>query len=155
MLVPMICWLTAVALEQAAQRGCGASFYGDVQVLSGCLPIWPIMGYLLLQQGWTWWSLEDPSNPCNSVILWCAGTCEEARCSASCLWWTKNNFGFQKLSTHRMNLILNLSTELVSIQVVCGSVCVCAVCKWLPWRSCRSEERRVGKECRSRWSPYH
>ena len=23
--------------------------------------------------------------------------------------------------------------------------------KWLP----RSEERRVGKECRSRWSPYH
>ena len=29
-----------------------------------------------------------------------------------------------------------------------------------PWRDipselCRSEERRVGKECRSRWSPYH
>src|SRR2546422_9377033 len=24
----------------------------------------------------------------------------------------------------------------------------------LPWRM-RSEERRVGKECRSRWSPYH
>ena len=25
-----------------------------------------------------------------------------------------------------------------------------------PFRSlCRSEERRVGKECRSRWSPYH
>ena len=23
------------------------------------------------------------------------------------------------------------------------------------WRLCRSEERRVGKECRSRWSPYH
>ena len=22
-------------------------------------------------------------------------------------------------------------------------------------RSARSEERRVGKECRSRWSPYH
>ena len=29
---------------------------------------------------------------------------------------------------------------------------------WLPLhggRSYRSEERRVGKECRSRWSPYH
>src|SRR2546423_13746333 len=29
---------------------------------------------------------------------------------------------------------------------------------WLPgaWAvNCRSEERRVGKECRSRWSPYH
>src|SRR5258706_8734113 len=24
-----------------------------------------------------------------------------------------------------------------------------------PWPSCRSEERRVGKEGRSRWSPYH
>src|SRR5882762_11052793 len=23
------------------------------------------------------------------------------------------------------------------------------------WQSYRSEERRVGKECRSRWSPYH
>ena len=23
------------------------------------------------------------------------------------------------------------------------------------WRFVRSEERRVGKECRSRWSPYH
>ena len=28
---------------------------------------------------------------------------------------------------------------------------------WLDWQreSRRSEERRVGKECRSRWSPYH
>ena len=24
-----------------------------------------------------------------------------------------------------------------------------------PWFTLRSEERRVGKECRSRWSPYH
>ena len=24
-----------------------------------------------------------------------------------------------------------------------------------PEQSVRSEERRVGKECRSRWSPYH
>ena len=24
-----------------------------------------------------------------------------------------------------------------------------------PKKLCRSEERRVGKECRSRWSPYH
>src|SRR2546426_6584952 len=23
------------------------------------------------------------------------------------------------------------------------------------WQALRSEERRVGKECRSRWSPYH
>src|SRR2546425_3680966 len=25
----------------------------------------------------------------------------------------------------------------------------------IDWNSIRSEERRVGKECRSRWSPYH
>ena len=25
----------------------------------------------------------------------------------------------------------------------------------LNWKENRSEERRVGKECRSRWSPYH
>ena len=26
---------------------------------------------------------------------------------------------------------------------------------WLIPKTARSEERRVGKECRSRWSPYH
>src|SRR6266496_141440 len=30
-----------------------------------------------------------------------------------------------------------------------------AVAFWASWISGRSEERRVGKECRSRWSPYH
>ena len=25
----------------------------------------------------------------------------------------------------------------------------------IDWKKVRSEERRVGKECRSRWSPYH
>src|ERR1041384_4358043 len=28
-------------------------------------------------------------------------------------------------------------------------------CHWRDVRETRSEERRVGKECRSRWSPYH
>jgi len=27
--------------------------------------------------------------------------------------------------------------------------------RWFEFRELRSEERRVGKECRSRWSPYH
>ena len=30
----------------------------------------------------------------------------------------------------------------------------CLICGGLTWTA-RSEERRVGKECRSRWSPYH
>src|SRR5258708_40137590 len=29
------------------------------------------------------------------------------------------------------------------------------LCSVMIFRSSRSEERRVGKECRSRWSPYH
>src|SRR5690349_22892414 len=31
----------------------------------------------------------------------------------------------------------------------------CMPCQSAPEFSSRSEERRVGKECRSRWSPYH
>src|SRR2546425_6997657 len=30
-----------------------------------------------------------------------------------------------------------------------------ALVKPMPGNAMRSEERRVGKECRSRWSPYH
>ena len=29
------------------------------------------------------------------------------------------------------------------------------ILNWHKYDSARSEERRVGKECRSRWSPYH
>src|SRR2546429_2608066 len=35
---------------------------------------------------------------------------------------------------------------------VCRRIWICAFSP-LPWQ--RSEERRVGEECRSRWSPYH
>ena len=33
--------------------------------------------------------------------------------------------------------------------------CFEALSPWLDGCCARSEERRVGKECRSRWSPYH
>ena len=32
---------------------------------------------------------------------------------------------------------------------------LCLIAKVEPYDLGRSEERRVGKECRSRWSPYH
>jgi len=35
------------ALAQAAQRGCGVSFYGDIQDICGHLPMLPIVGNLL------------------------------------------------------------------------------------------------------------
>ena len=39
--------------------------------------------------------------------------------------------------------------------VVTAHICVAAYMDSLREISTRSEERRVGKECRSRWSPYH
>ena len=38
---------------------------------------------------------------------------------------------------------------------VFGSVVPSRTVSLVPENSSRSEERRVGKECRSRWSPYH
>jgi len=40
------------ALEQAAQRGCGVSFSGDIQDLPRRLPVQPVGGSLLWQGGW-------------------------------------------------------------------------------------------------------
>src|SRR4029434_11319995 len=55
-----------------------------------------------------------------------------------------------------------VQTCALPILSVCVCVCVCVyVCVWAPpdlpveFEGDRSEERRVGKECRSRWSPYH
>src|SRR5215468_1346146 len=36
-----------------------------------------------------------------------------------------------------------------------GLPCICPAIRRYRRRRTRSEERRVGKECRSRWSPYH
>src|SRR3712207_2086107 len=44
--------------------------------------------------------------------------------------------------------LLNFSTAKVSVSAFIESTRVSTECE-------RSEERRVGKECRSRWSPYH
>ena len=54
-----------------------------------------------------------------------------------------------------------VSTKKHQLHLWLWSSAVAAVflgCAWLFWyghQSSRSEERRVGKECRSRWSPYH
>ena len=56
--------------------------------------------------------------------------------------------GILKSFDLHMNLVLNDAEELQDGEVTrrLGVVLI---------RRSRSEERRVGKECRSRWSPYH
>ena len=44
------------ALEQAAQGGCGVSFFGDIQNPPGRGPVQPTVGDSAWQEGWTRWS---------------------------------------------------------------------------------------------------
>ena len=60
------------------------------------------------------------------------------------------NLGVQSNLIYRWNFLLRV---LVSFVPLLGSVFL-----WnavFAGQRARSEERRVGKECRSRWSPYH
>ena len=62
--------------------------------------------------------------------------------------------------SHRVQLDYRLTKKLYLNHYVCVCVCACVcMCRffWTPLYAehSRSEERRVGKECRSRWSPYH
>src|SRR5256885_17265341 len=51
-------------------------------------------------------------------------------------------------------LATNLGPLTASIAVKLYGVGALAVVVRVPFQAARSEERRVGKECRSRWSPY-
>src|SRR5256885_10928455 len=55
---------------------------------------------------------------------------------------------------HRPNLSENSHSRWTKSKDATHSSCRCRQKYFLPNRT-RSEERRVGKECRSRWSPYH
>ena len=57
----------------------------------------------------------------------------------------------------RVDIFYSTATELNKARVNFFGVVVFLwpICALLTWKSLRSEERRVGKECRSRWSPDH
>src|SRR5256885_2404048 len=56
----------------------------------------------------------------------------------------------------RLGLSTLYSLRLLLNGIVFGAVIGFLTGVWIGWsRIARSEERRVGKECRSRWSPYH
>src|SRR3712207_9295405 len=55
----------------------------------------------------------------------------------------------------------NHTRQVAAVAARVGLSCVLVQESWVDWPDAvydkvgRSEERRVGKECRSRWSPYH
>ena len=55
--------------------------------------------------------------------------------------------------------VINIALEgIMVIEAFCGIFFINIFQKSMSGQGlllCRSEERRVGKECRSRWSPYH
>ena len=58
----------------------------------------------------------------------------------------------------RLNISSYVAKQKANVRLAlhCGqSFCVDEPILQVGQRICRSEERRVGKECRSRWSPYH
>ena len=62
------------------------------------------------------------------------------------------NVGMKELSAFCVGVILGIWAIYSNSKILIhGSISAFLIIKILP----RSEERRVGKECRSRWSPYH
>ena len=63
------------------------------------------------------------------------------------------------VSEHYQNRIKLIKELLKTSQLVIGDLCVHINISEASYHRytnfTRSEERRVGKECRSRWSPYH
>src|SRR5690242_11269437 len=68
------------------------------------------------------------------------------------------NSRFKSLDTWPSTYISPLSNSTPCIRkdrISSKSLMRLSICLWKPSIGDRSEERRVGKECRSRWSPYH
>src|SRR5690242_21824492 len=57
--------------------------------------------------------------------------------------------------TLSVSRLLNLLLRLVAFLLFLNPQCLASISRWITASSSRSEERRVGKECRSRWSTYH
>src|SRR3712207_7224608 len=74
-------------------------------------------------------------------------------CALPICWSMK--FGFLRQSSLMLTITkpfdhcTNLLTKRRIYAIILG------VAAWIVNNGLRSEERRVGKECRSRWSPYH
>ena len=62
------------------------------------------------------------------------------------------------MATHTLDFerpLLELERQIEELKRVASETAVDVTKELGPLEKRRSEERRVGKECRSRWSPYH
>ncbi len=57
-------------------------------------------------------------------------------------------------STDGIDIDSSTNVRVYECDLACGDDCI-AIKSGRDGNGARSEERRVGKECRSRWSPYH
>ena len=64
----------------------------------------------------------------------------------------RNKFAALVKSHRKCLQMLNILTYIYTVKEVSLTLTLQEICEVLHMRS---EERRVGKECRSRWSPYH
>ena len=75
----------------------------------------------------------------------------------------RNKFAALVKSHRKCLQMLNILTYIYTVKEVSLTLTLQEICEVLHMtpeeveiqRQKRSEERRVGKECRSRWSPYH
>ena len=87
--------------------------------------------------------------------------CENSKCLFSQLetiffWWLGfacNKFYFNLLYKRITHITLYTHSKRLLLTIMLCSLYKISI--FVLGRSARSEERRVGKECRSRWSPYH
>ena len=65
-----------------------------------------------------------------------------------------NLYGKEMVLVENYQSIIDYTSEQIKLQGKHNKLIVRGTCLRID-RFTRSEERRVGKECRSRWSPYH
>src|SRR2546430_1125539 len=66
--------------------------------------------------------------------------------------------GFVKMKPAVVQAVRRLKNpkgDPLEVARIAGIAAAKRTAEWIPLCHPRSEERRVGKECRSRWSPYH
>src|SRR5258705_4824422 len=95
------------------------------------------------------WSTSSPASATYSACFFFSSRRRHTRCLSD---WSSDVCSSDLVRRHDQDVGGGQGVELVPViheSEVPDSRCI------RNWEQRRSEERRVGKECRSRWSPYH